>query len=311
MDRDDWSGIEARHFLALDAVAEERSFAAAAERLGYTQSAISQQIAALERRVGHRLVERSSGRGPVRLSAAGELLRRHARAIADRMHAARADLEALADGDGAVLRVGTFQSVGSKLLPELLTRFSRAWPRVDLRLTEGADAEGLITLVERGVLDVTFALLPLPEGPFDAVELMPDPYALVVSRDSGLATRSTASLDDLADVELVTFRSCPNERRLEEHLRAHGVKLAVTFRSDDNGTLQALVAARYGAALMPSLSIQPGDPGITVLPLGDAVPPRVVGLGWHQDRYRSPAMEAFITLAQQLCRELFPVRQPR
>jgi DNA-binding transcriptional LysR family regulator len=301
MNRDGWSGVEARHFMALNAVAEERSFAAAADRLGYTQSAISQQIAEFERRVGHRLVERSSGRGPVRLSAAGELVCRHARAIADRMQAARADLTALADGDAGVLRVGTFQSVGARVLPELLARFARAWPRVDLRLSEGADAEGLVALVERGALDLTFALLPLPEGPFEAVELARDPYALVVSCDCDLATRAAATLDDLADVDLVTFRSCPNERRLEEHLRAQGIEPAVTFRSDDNGTLQALVAAGYGAALMPELSIQRSDPRIVVLPLGDAVPPRVVGLGWHSDRYQPPAMAAFITLAQQLC----------
>jgi DNA-binding transcriptional LysR family regulator len=300
MKRDGWSGVEARHFEALNAVAAERSFAAAAERLGYTQSAISQQIAALERYVGHRLVERSSGRGPVTLTEAGELLLRHARAIADRVEAARADLRGLSEGDAGALRVGTFQSVGSRLLPELLRRFSRAWPRVDLRFTEGADAEGLVGLVERGELELTFALLPLPEGPFEAVELLRDPYALVVDLDSPLAGRAAAGIEDLAGLDVITFRSCPNERRIEDHIRSQGIEPAVVFRSDDNATLQALVAAGHGAALMPELSIERGDARVAVVSLDQVLPPRVVGLVWHAERYRSGAAQGFIDLAEEV-----------
>jgi DNA-binding transcriptional LysR family regulator len=306
MKRDGWSGVETRHFEALNAVGAERSFAAAAERLGYTQSAISQQIAALERQVGHRLVERASGRGTVQLTDAGELLLRHARAIADRVEAARADLRGLAEGDAGVLRVGTFQSVGSKLLPELLRRFSSAWPRVDLRFTEGSDGEGLVALVERGELELTFALLPLPDGPFEAVKLLHDPYALVVGADSPLAARAVADLADLAQLELITFRSCPNERRVEDHLRAQGIEPAVVFRSDDNTTLQALVAAGHGAALMPQLSIERSDPRTAVLSLEEVVPPRVIGLAWHVERYRSRATQEFIDLAERLGAELYP-----
>src|SRR5919202_1218441 len=187
MEPDRWLGVELRHFLALEAVARERSFAKAAASLGYTQSAVSQQIASLERIVGQRLVERPGGPKPVSLTEAGRLLLTHAEAIAARMAAAQADLTALGDGEAGVLRVGVFQSVGQRILPELMRRFLSAWPKVEVTLTESADDAELLSLVERGELDLAFADLPLTDGPFDSVELLRDPYVLVVPADSELA----------------------------------------------------------------------------------------------------------------------------
>src|ERR671927_2003080 len=139
MEPDRWLGIELRHLTALEAVGREGSFGRAAISLGYTQSAVSQQIAALERIVGARLVERPGGPRPVSLTEAGELLVRHAEAIAARLAAAQADLAALADGQAGTLRVGIFQSVGQRILPELMRRFIARWPRVDVTLMESAD----------------------------------------------------------------------------------------------------------------------------------------------------------------------------
>src|ERR1700758_5192319 len=107
-----WLGVELRHFAALDAVETEGTFARAAERLGYTQSAISQQIATLEKIVGEQLIERPGGPRPVTLTDAGRLLLRHAASIVARLQAAQADLQALRTGEVGRLRVGTFQSVG-------------------------------------------------------------------------------------------------------------------------------------------------------------------------------------------------------
>ena len=110
-------GIEIRHLAALEAVAEEGSFRRAAARLGYVQSAISEQIASLERIVGRRLVERSPGAGGVRLTEAGEVLLGHGRAIIARVKAAEADLSALTDGSAGTLKLGIYQSVGIRILP--------------------------------------------------------------------------------------------------------------------------------------------------------------------------------------------------
>src|ERR671927_1471559 len=112
MEPDRWLGIELRHLTALEAVGREGSFGRAAKSLGYTQSAVSQQIAALERIVGARLVERPGGPRTVSLTDAGELLLRHAEALVARLAAARADIAALSAGEVGRLRVGTYQSVG-------------------------------------------------------------------------------------------------------------------------------------------------------------------------------------------------------
>src|SRR5947208_10466841 len=113
---DPWLGVEVRHLAALRAVAEEGTFGAAALKLGYAQSAISQQIAALERYVGRRLFDRPGGSRPVTLTRSGELLLGHAESIMSRLSAARIDLESLTDEDsGGALRVGAYQSVAAAI----------------------------------------------------------------------------------------------------------------------------------------------------------------------------------------------------
>src|SRR5437868_2692263 len=117
MEPDRWLGIELRHLIALEAVSREGSFGRAATSLGYTQSAISQQIAMLERIVGSRLIERPGGPKPVSLTEAGLLLLRHAESITARLQAAQADLQALAHGSAGPLRIGTYQSVAERTQP--------------------------------------------------------------------------------------------------------------------------------------------------------------------------------------------------
>ncbi len=133
---DQWLGVEIRHFAALDAVAREGSFGRAADRLGYTQSAVSQQIATLEKIVGETLVERPGGPRAVSLTDAGELLLRHAEAIVARLDAARADITALRAGETGTLRVGTYQSIGARVLPGVMRRFLTDWPGIELGLSE-------------------------------------------------------------------------------------------------------------------------------------------------------------------------------
>jgi molybdate transport repressor ModE-like protein len=132
MEADRWLGVELRHLAALQAIAAEGTFGKAARRLGYTQSAVSQQIATLERIIGERLLDRPGGPRPVALTEAGRMLLRHADAIVARLQAAQADLTALSAGAAGTLRVGTYQSVGRHILPTVLRRFSTTWPRVEL-----------------------------------------------------------------------------------------------------------------------------------------------------------------------------------
>src|ERR1051325_1047174 len=124
MELDRWLGVELRHLAALQAISQAGSVPRAAAQLGYTQSAVSQQIATLERIVGERLVERPGGPRPASLTQAGELLLRHADSIVARLQAAQADLHALRAGEVGTLRIGVFQSVGARVLPEIMRRFN-------------------------------------------------------------------------------------------------------------------------------------------------------------------------------------------
>jgi DNA-binding transcriptional LysR family regulator len=306
MEPDRWLGVELRHLAALEAVARERSFGRAAEALGYTQSAVSQQIAMLERLVGERLVERPGGPRSVSLTEAGELMLRHARAIVARLEAARADMAALAQGQAGTLRIGTFQSVGARVLPELLRRFLEDWPRVEIQLSESANDDELLGLVERGALDLTFAMLPLGEGPFDSAPLLHDPYVLVVPAESEVASRESASLADVGDLPLIGNRACRSTGLAESELRIRGVDPVVAFRSDDNGTVQGLVAAGFGAALVPLLAVDQHAERVRILALEPEIPERRIALAWHRDRHRSPAARAFVDAAVRLCAELQP-----
>ena len=297
MSANGWLGIDLRHLAALEAVARTRSFGRAARELGYTQSAVSQQIAQLERIVGQQLFHRPGGPRRVEPTEAGLLLLGHADAIVARLDAARADMAALAAGAAGPLRVGIYQSVGARLLPALVRRFRAQWPLVGVRVREESSAADLLRLLEHGELDLTFADLPLREGPFEWAEVLQDPYVLLVSARSELAELDAApSLREVAKLPLIGRRTTDEPERF---LAGRVPELNVVFRTDDNGTLGALVAEDLGAAIEPRLVVYPRDRAVKMLPFGSRIPPRTLVLAWHRDRYRSQAAEAFVELARK------------
>jgi DNA-binding transcriptional LysR family regulator len=298
MQANTWRGVELRHLIALEAVGRLRSFGKAARELGYTQSAVSQQVAQLERVVGQKLVDRPGGPRRVDLTDAGRLLLRHADAIVAQLDAAQADMAALAEGAAGPLRVGIYQSVGARILPALLRRFRETWPRVEVRVNEETDASELLRRLEHGELDLTFADLPLPEGPFESAEVLRDPYVLIVPAGSDMSRRDTAPpLRELAGVPLIGWRSTGEP---ETYLRGRVPDLNVVFRTDDNGTLMGLVAEGLGFAVVPRLVVNPRNPSLAALPFGTRIPARDIAIVWHRDRYRSAAAEGFSDLAREM-----------
>jgi DNA-binding transcriptional LysR family regulator len=178
---------------------------------------------------------------------------------------------------------------------------------VEVELTESGNDAELLALLERADLDLSFTVLPLPEGPFDVVELMTDPYVLMVAADDPLAAEDRPPV--LADLEgrpLIGFRHCLSGEFVDAHIRRHGVDLEIVFRSDDNGTVQGLVGAGMASALVPLLAADAADERVAVLPMGTAVPSRRIALAWHRDRALSAASQAFIECARRVCAELQP-----
>jgi DNA-binding transcriptional LysR family regulator len=293
-------GVEVRHLAALEAVVATGSFAAAGRRLGYSQPAISQQIATLEHMAGVTLLERPGGRRPVTPTDAGERLLRHARRAAAAMRAAEADLRALAEGEAGTLRVGTFQSVGVRILPRVIRLFVERWPGVEIRLAE-SDFDDLVQQLTAGALELTFVSGTL-DAAIDRLEVLVDPYVLLAPAQSeqALAGRPVG-VRELARLPLVAY-SKPEEGG-EAHLRAKGLEPDIVFRSDESGIVQGLVGAGIGFALVPLLTVNEGDPDVTALEV-HGVPPREIALAWHADRTLSPAATAFVEIVSEVASEL-------
>jgi DNA-binding transcriptional LysR family regulator len=291
------AALELRYLVALAAVSSTGSFSAAAESLGYTQSAISQQVARLERIVGHRLVERHGGSRAISITEAGRILLGHADAISARLASIRADLDALARGAAGVLRIGCYQSVGVRILPRILRQFQDGWPQVRIELTEAEDDGELLRLVERGELDLTFVAYPMMPGPFGHIELMEDPYVVVVREDEGLGRDDgPVRLRELDGAPLVTYAQMREVHSIENRLGRPELRDQIVFRSNDNGTILGLAAEGVGAAVISWLSVNQLPAGVRTRAL-KGVNPRMVGIAWHRDRSRIPASDAFVKLA--------------
>jgi DNA-binding transcriptional LysR family regulator len=306
MSTDGYPGVEIRHLQALRAVAETRSFSRAAERLGYAQSAVSQQISALERAVGVQLVERPGGPRPVSLSEAGAILDRHAIGVLARLSEARADLESLVSGSSGTVRVGTFQSTSARVLPAVLRQFRERLPGVRVELIERGDEDELFALATAGELDVTFATVGEDgRAGYGHQELLSDRYVVLAPPGSRFDGRDDVCVAELEGEELITNgdrTSCM--RNVYEAWRSAGYEPSVVFSTDDNLTLQRLVGTGLGYAIVPELAVEreveSSSAVICELATGE-IAPRRIGLFWPSGRSRSTAACAFVDIAAEVC----------
>jgi molybdate transport repressor ModE-like protein len=294
---DGWEALEVRHLRAFLLIARHGSFSGAARELGYTQSAVSQQLLALERIVGAPLFTRPlGGRRPVELTEAGDALFAHAEALLARTRAARADLDAIVAGERGTVRIATIQSVGARLLPKVLADFRAAHPAVNVEIQEARTIKQLADAVESGTVEVGFAALPTPAGPFLTHELLSDPYVLVTPA----ARMDVRSLRDVHARRLLGIRGCKNEPLIEQYLLAEGIVPATIERFDDNALIQALVAAGEGVAIVPHLGIDPADDRIAIQPVPE-LPPRQLTVITHSERRLALATTRFIETAGRVC----------
>jgi DNA-binding transcriptional LysR family regulator len=260
-------------------VVNRGSFSAAAASLSYTQSAVSQAIARLEAETGATLVVRD--RRGVRPTAAGVTLVDHAEVIFAQVKTAEEDLAAVLDVRGGRLRVASFPSAGATLMPEAVARFRRRHPDVALTLAEG-DPEEITPRLRAGEFDL--ALLfefpgvdPPDHGEVELTSLLEDPMHVALPIEHALVTKPELELTDLRSEDWVqTSASSPCARHVVRSCLAAGFEPHVTFESDDYETIQGLVAAGVGVALIPRLALTRLHPGIVVRSLEPASPARTV-----------------------------------
>jgi DNA-binding transcriptional LysR family regulator len=306
MELDRWLGIELRHLAALKAVAEEGSFRGAASQLGYTQSAISQQIAALEAETGMALLERHP-RG-VSLTAAGQTLVGHAEGILARLDTAEAALSAIAGLRGGRLRMASFPTAGSTLMPVAIAKFRAAYPDVELTLAEG-EPEEIVPRLRVGELDL--ALLfefdgeqPLGED-LARSPLLADPMYLALPREHRLAEKAKLRLSELqGEAWVQTSSSSPCARHVVRCCHAAGFEPTVSFESDDYQTVQGLVAAGVGVALIPELALSVVREDIVIRALSPAPPVRQVIAATPEGARLVPAAPAMLGVLGHAADEL-------
>src|SRR4051794_1422712 len=299
--------LDVRRLRVLRAVAQHGSFSAAAEELSYTQSAVSQQIAALEQEVGGKVLERSP-RG-VRLTDAGRALVEHSEVIFARLAAAEAELEDIAGLRAGRLRLASFSLAGATLVPLAAGAFRRRHPGIRIELVEADEPES-IPLLRAGELELALTIDPHPlaDSAFDGIELVhlvDDVMYAVLPRDHRLAKRRRLRVTDLAEETWITPGPGCSEV-VEGECRRWGFEPDVAFSSDQYPTIQGFVAAGVGIALIPELGLHPVRDDVVVRSLGSEAPVRRI-LAAVNAGYRSPATDEMVEVLKEVAAE-FPVR---
>jgi DNA-binding transcriptional LysR family regulator len=283
-------------------VAQHASFSAAADALDYTQSAVSQAVATLEAETGTTLLHRD--RRGVRPTAAGAALIAHADGILARIEAAEAEVQAILGLSGGLLRMASFPTAGATLMPLAIAGFRAAHPQVELSLAEG-EPEDIAPRLRSGEFDL--ALLfefrggSLGSG-FARTELLADPMHVVLPRDHPLAERPALRLADLREEPWIqTSAGSPCARQVVRSCHAAGFTPAVSFESDDYATVQGLVAAGVGVALIPQLALTGVRADVVVRPLAPRPPVRRVVAATPRDA-AVPAAAAMIEVLAGVAR---------
>ena len=291
------SGLGLRELQAVLAVAELGSFRRAAGALGYTQSALSHQVSALEAALGQPLFHRPGGRAPVRLTPAGEAVCRRARRVLSEVEAVAADAEQAARGEVVRVRVGVTQTAAAEIMPAALRAFRDDHPGVEVALIAADDTESSRAALRRGDLDLAFSYDPESDEYVEAVAVLADPWVILTRRDSAIAGLDHPGFGVLDQRDLVAWtRRWRPQAELEDTWARRGIVPRIVYRTDDNLALQRLVAAGLGHACIGRVAASRAiDPALTWLEPNDPAAPRVIALCYPRHRPVSATARSLIT----------------
>ncbi|MDR8019113.1 LysR family transcriptional regulator [Nesterenkonia aerolata] len=285
-------------------VIEAGSVTAAADELGYTPSAVSQQLKKLEREVGQPLVRRQT-RG-VSPTDAGHTLAHHARKVLRHLDAAEADLRDLTEGNRGSLVVGAFPTVAASFLPEVIETFTSRYPAIDLSLTSGR-FDVLLEDLERGVSHLCllweYPWRPVQIEGIRLEELFHEESVILVSRDHPLAEAGHVRLEQLRNESwIVRANRHPVVEVLERAAEDAGFRPSIALYANDYQEAQAMVSVGIGVAMAPRGAVAVQHPHVRVLTLGPQAPVRRVLLAQRDERVHTPAEVAFRTILREVAR---------
>ncbi len=287
--------LDVKRLEVLMHVVEQGSVTGAASALGYTASAISQQMLRLEREVGQPLLERHArGMTP---TEAGLVLAGHARRVLRQLAAAESDLEEIAGVRRGTLKLGTFPTVGSSFLPLAVRRFRELYPAIGLTIHSGRE-DALLRMLEEGRVGLSL-LWDYEWNRVDSdnvvlTRLFTDPTVLMVAADHRLSRRRNVRMDDLAEEPwIIRAEGHPVVEVLRRSALAAGFTPKISFHANDYAEAQAMVSVGLGVALAPRTATVNKHPDVRVISLGDSAPARRILAAHRPDRVRGAAEIAF------------------
>lgn len=283
--------LDIRRLQVLLAIVEEGSVTGAATALGYTPSAISQQLLRLEREAGQPLLDRHArGMTP---TDAGLVLATHARKILRQLAAAEADLAEVAGVRRGSVTLGTFPTVGSSFLPLAVRRYRELYPNISLTISSGRE-DNLVRMLEDGTVAMSllwdYEWQRIDNDELVLTELFTDPTVLLVGSHHRLARRRTVRMGDLASEPwIIRAGGHPVVEVLDRSAVAAGFTPAIAFQANDYQEAQAMVSVGLGIALAPRTATVNQHPDVRVVSLGDTAPSRRVLVAHRQGRVRAAA----------------------
>jgi DNA-binding transcriptional LysR family regulator len=298
--------LDVRRLRVLCEVARYGSFSAAATNLGYTQPAVSRQIATLEAEVGATLVRRVP-HGAV-LTDAGQLLVERSETILARLADAEAELKALAGLEGGRLRLGSFASAATSIVPLAVAIFRQRYPAIELDLSM-EDVIDSIPHIRAGDLDLALSNDPASEpavqrqlaGSVELVHLFDDPMYVAMPLSHPLTDAPNLSLKAFAEDPwmLATARTCPDARLFLRACHGAGFEPRIAFQYDDYAAILGFVAAGVGVALIPDMVARGVRRDVVIRTLEPPPPARPI-LAALPAGYRSPAAAAMLTVLREV-----------
>lgn len=281
-------------------VAHAGSFSGAADSLGYTQPAVSRQIATLERETGTRLVKRLPH--GVQLTDAGRVLVEHTETVLAQLSDAESELRALAGLEGGRLRLASFASAASSIVPLAIAAFRDRHPAVELNVTMMDPAQS-VPLLRTGELDLALSHESVPSGDgLEVVALCDDPMYVVLPVGHPLGERPAVRLEDFAEEPwmLASTRTCPDSRLFRRVCMEAGFEPNVAFENDDYTAILGFVAAGVGVALIPDLALRGARDDVLIRSLGERAPVRRIA-ALVPAGFPTPAASAMLDVLVEVC----------
>ena len=280
------------------AIANTGNFTRASEVSFVSQPSLSQQVAKLEKELGHKLFHRL-GRRAVPTEAGAVFIERARRIIMEVDNAA----SEIRDDPllGRQITLGAIQTVAPYLLPSLIKRTREVLPNLQINTYEGFRGDLVDGLID-GRIDLALVSTPLVDTRLSVEPIFREPLLLAVGRTHRLASKRSFTVNDLAEETFIMMgRSSTLTEQVQQFCGEHDFEPRIGYRCGQVATLKSLVELGLGIAILPRLVQHPNDHGsIVYRHLTDRMPTREIGIVRHLQRYQSRGMAQFIDLIRQV-----------